>query len=142
MSKEIRKFPTGATRDSDKDKFDYEGFLSPLVLHRYAAYLHKHRVQTDGEMRASDNWQKGMSIGTYMKSHLRHLLDIWLIYRGYLVYKERTDDGEKTHVFSLNHSESIPKSWKLIDIEDALCGDIFNAMGHLFELLKRENGKL
>jgi len=46
---------TGATRDVDNDKYDYEGFLSPIVLHRYAQYMHKHRLQSDGELRDSDN---------------------------------------------------------------------------------------
>ena len=54
----MRTFDTGATRDSDNDKLDYEGFLSPLVLRRYAEYLHKHRKQSDGKIRTSDNWQK------------------------------------------------------------------------------------
>ena len=28
----MRKFETGATRNDDSNKYDYEGFLSPLIL--------------------------------------------------------------------------------------------------------------
>ena len=40
----IRTFETGATRDTELGKLDYEGFLSPTVLKAYAEYLNKHRV--------------------------------------------------------------------------------------------------
>ena len=52
----MRKFDTGATRNNDETRLDYEGFLSPLVLERFAQYIHKNRVQDDGTIRASDNW--------------------------------------------------------------------------------------
>jgi len=107
----IRKFPTGATRDDEDTKLDYEGFLNPIVLKAYAEYMHKHRKQTDGKMRESDNWQKGIPKTAYMKSLWRHLMDMWLEHRGY-----ESRDG----------------------IKDALCGIIFNAMGYFFELLKEE----
>ena len=107
----VRQFETGATRDTDKNKLDYEGFLSPIVLRKYAEYLHKHRIQTDGSYRESDNWQRGIPLDTYMKSGFRHFMDWWLEHRGY---------GSRE------------------DIEDAICGLIFNAMGYLFEILKRE----
>jgi len=110
----IRRFAGGATRDTDLDKLDYEGFFSPIVLQRYAQYLHKHRVQSDGQLRGSDNWQKGISPQVYMKSHIRHLMSIWLIHRGFEAFDEK---GNK------------------IDLEEALCADIFNSMGHLYEIL-------
>ena len=111
----MRKFKSGATRDSDKDKLDLEGFYSPLVVKRFSEYMHKHRIQPDGNYRDSDNWQKGMPKDAYMKSMLRHILDVWLEHRGY-----DSRDG----------------------IEEALCGVIFNAQGYLYELLKsRKYGK-
>ena len=67
-SEVIRTFNTGATRDSDEGKLDFEGFLSPLVIERYAEYLNAHRVQSDGKLRDSDNWQNGMGLSVYMKS--------------------------------------------------------------------------
>lgn len=104
----IRKFETGATRDTSVDKLDFEGFLSPIVLKRYAEYLNEHRVQSDGKLRDSDNWQKGIPLDVYMKSKLRHLMDTWLSHRSY------SD----------------------VDIEVALCAEIFNTMGMLHEILK------
>lgn len=113
MTKEIRKFETGATRDSEENKLDYEAFLSPLVLERYAEYMHRHRQQPDGSLRDGDNWQKGIPKDAYMKSMWRHFMDLWMFHRGH------------------NGRESI---------EEALCAIIFNAMGYLHErLTKREN---
>ena len=111
--KRMRKFDTGATRDSDDNKLDYDGFLSPLVIRRYAEYLHKHRTQVDGKKRDSDNWQKGIPLTTYMKSMWRHFIDLWTMHR--------CDD---------------PGIQSDADKEEALCAVIFNASGYLHELLK------
>ena len=111
-----RQFNTGATRDSENGKYDYEGFLSPLVIKTYARYMNKHRVQSDGQIRDADNWQKGMPLDAYMKSGYRHFMDWWLCHRDFT--------GEA--------SESL---------EDALCALIFNASGYLHELLKADGFK-
>ena len=82
----MRTFDSGATRDIDTGKFDYEGFLSPLVLERYAAYMHRHRKQKDGTMRDSDNWQKLFGEDHYnvcAKSLWRHFFSFWKAHRGY-----------------------------------------------------------
>ena len=105
----IRSFDTGATRDQDTSKLDYEGFLSPLVITRYAEYMHKNRVQADGTLRASDNWQKGIPLDSYMKSGFRHFKDWWDNHRG-LQAREL--------------------------VEDAICALLFNACGYLHETLK------
>lgn len=106
----MRKFESGATRDDDDTKLDYEAFLSPLVLERYAEFLHKNRVQADGGLRSGDNWQRGMSLPVYMKSLARHFMEAWMCHRG--------------------HRRGI---------EDALCGVLFNTMGYLFEVLKTKS---
>lgn len=106
----MREFETGATRDDEDSKFDYEGFLSPLVLQRYAEYMHEHRKQADGKLRDSDNWQKGIPPEAYMKSMWRHFMDVWLCCRG-------------------NDSQGI-------DVEEALCALMFNVQGYLHECLK------
>jgi len=106
----IRTFKSGATRDTDESKADYEGFLSSLVIKRYGEYMTKHRLQPDGKLRDSDNWQKGIPKDTYMKSGWRHFLDWWLEHRGF-----ESREG----------------------IEDALCAILFNAGGYLHELLKK-----
>ncbi len=77
----MRTFETGATRDTEEEKLDYEGFLSPLALEAYARYMHKHRTQADGSLRDSDNWQKGMPLSVYMKSLWRHMVALWTIHR-------------------------------------------------------------
>ena len=79
---EMRKFETGATRNVDDSKFDYEGFLSPIALRAFAEYMHKNRVQADGNLRASDNWQKGIPLDSYMKSMYRHFFSVWENHRG------------------------------------------------------------
>lgn len=56
----MREFRTGATRDNDEGKYDYEGFYHPLVVKRFGQYMDKHRKQADGKLRDSDNWQKGI----------------------------------------------------------------------------------
>jgi len=110
----IRKFSTGATRDTSTNKYDYEGFLSPIVLKRFCEYMHKHRKQSDGSLRDSDNWQKGIPQDAYMKSGYRHFMDWWFEHRGY-----KSQDG----------------------LEEALCALLFNIQGYLYEHLKKNEGK-
>lgn len=110
----IRTFKTGATRDIEDQKLDYEGFLSPMVLKAYAEYMNKHRNQSDGKLRDSDNWQHLFGENHYdvcMKSLTRHFFDLWLFHRG--------SKGRETK-------------------EDALAGIMFNTMAFWFKLLKDE----
>ena len=107
----LRSFPTGASRDTNDGKLDLEGFLSPLVLERYAAYMHTNRKMRDGSFRDSDDWQQGIPKDVYMKSAWRHFLDWWLNHRGH-----RTKDSTAT----------------------VLCALLFNVMGYLHEFLKEE----
>jgi len=75
-----RLFETGATRDTDSAKLDYEGFLAPRVLRLYAAYMQECRLRNippGQEIRSSDNWQKGIPIDAYMKSLIRHVMEAW-----------------------------------------------------------------
>lgn len=104
----MRTFDTGATRDTDEGKLDYEGFLSPLVLKRFAEYMHKNRIQADGNLRPADNWQKGIPQDQYIKSLWRHFMDLWMAHDGWPI---------KDH------------------IEDVACAILFNTMGWLHERL-------
>lgn len=106
---------TGATRDSDQNKNDYEGFLSPIVIEQFGNYMHKHRLQADGQLRDSDNWQKGMPKEWYMKSLWRHFLDVWKIHRGYVVIDPTT--GEE------------------VTMVEALMACLFNIQGYAHEEL-------
>lgn len=115
----VRKFNTGATRSADAGRPDPEGFLSPLVIDAYCQYMGRNRLQPDGTVRDSDNWQKGIPLMTYMKGLWRHMHHAWTRHRGYAV----TD----------------PKAAE--SLEDDLCAVIFNASGYLHELLvKKQEG--
>lgn len=107
----IRVFESGANRNPDTDKLDYEGFLSPLVLQRYAEYMHKNRRLANGDLRDSDNWQKGIPQDSLMKSGFRHFVDWWQNHRG------------------------VPARE---DVEEACCGLLFNVMGYLHNYLKEK----
>lgn len=99
-----RTFASGATRDTDSGKPDYEGYLSPVVIEAYGAYMLKHQHLPDGTVRPSDNWQLGIPKAELMKSMWRHFLSAW---------KKHRLGGDPT--------------------ED-LCGILFNAMGYLHAL--------
>lgn len=108
----MRTFATGATRDIDTDKLDFEGFISPLVTKRFAEYMHQHRKQADGNLRSSDNWQKGIDKEAYAKSLVRHIEDFKLHWDHY-------------------PNEAVDK-----DFESVLCAIMFNVNGMLFETIK------
>ena len=111
----MRDFGTGATRNDDTTKYDYRGFLSMPALRRFAAYMHAHRVQKDGTIRASDNWKKGISREAYVSSLLRHVVDIATLYEGGTA--KNPDTGEP------------------VDLEEALSAAFFNVQGLLHEVL-------
>ena len=113
----MASFETGATRNDDEKKYDPDGFLSPFALESYFAYMHRHRLQHDGKLRASDNWQLGIPMTRYMKSLWRHFFDVWKISRGGTAIDP--DSGEK------------------VDLETALNGVLFNTFGLLHEMAKK-----
>ena len=114
----MRNFDTGATRDTDEGKNDYEGFYSPLVVEAFGNYMTKHRIQADGKLRDSDNWQKGIPKDAYIKSLWRHFLDMWFIHRGY----KRTDK----------------QTGEVLTMKEVLCAILFNVQGYLYEILKEK----
>jgi hypothetical protein len=116
-----RAFETGATRDTDEGKLDFEGFLSPLVIERYAEHMHVARKMPDGTMRNSDNWQLGIPLTVYMKSMWRHFFAVWKLHRG-------------LKVTEVVRGETIVK-----DIETELCALRFNVDGMLHEILKAKS---
>lgn len=108
----IRSFDTGATRDLDASKYDYEAFMSPLVIEAFGRYMHGKRKMADGSLRDGDNWQKGIPRDSYMKSGWRHFMDWWCDHRG-------------------RGSEAF---------EETLCALLFNVQGYLHEYLKSKRG--
>ena len=113
----MRYFETGASRNDNTEKYDFEGFLSPLVIEAYGRYMHKHRKQADGKVRDADNWQKGIPKNVYIKSAWRHFLDLWFLHRGY----ERVDENAIK-----------------ISKKEALMALLFNIMGYAYEELKKK----
>jgi hypothetical protein len=118
-----KQFDTGATRDTDSNKLDYEGFISPLVEKRFAEYMHECRLRNIPEgqsIRSSDNWQKGIPLDSYAKSLVRHVQEFRLIHDGF---------------------EAIDEKGNVMSLENVLCAIRFNVDGYLFELLKGKNGQ-
>jgi hypothetical protein len=110
----IRTFSTGATRDTAEGKPEPWGFSSPLAEKAFCEYMNKHRIQSDGELRDSDNWKKGIPIDAFFHSLSRHILDFRLAWEGY---------------------EDEAQSDDLIEI---LCAVKFNVDGLLHELVKKQ----
>jgi len=108
-----RVFSGGATRDTADGKPDFSGFLSPIVLRRFGAYMLKHQIGPGGTRRDADNWKAGMPQKVYLASLLRHVIDVWGGVGG--------DDLDGPL-----DEESL---------EDALCAVLFNASGLLRERL-------
>lgn len=111
-SGELRTFATGATRDTARDKHEPWGFTSALAEQRFCGYMHRHRMQADGELRDSDNWKKGIPASAYRHSLSRHIQDLRLIFEGYA-----SQAGEA-------------------DLEEVLCAVLFNVQGLLHETVK------
>jgi len=107
----MRRFESGATRNVDASKPDYEGFESPLVEWAFGAFMNQNRIQADGSVRDSDNWQKGIPFDSYAKSMKRHQHDVWLHHRGF---------GELAEE----------------DLLTALCALRFNVNGYIHEVVK------
>ncbi len=110
----LRTFDTGATRDTAEGKLEPWGFTSALVEKAYSEYMHSHRTQTDGTLRDSDNWKKGIPFNEYKKSLSRHVLDLRLIFEGF------------------------PEEAREQDLVRVLCAVKFNVDGLLFEYLKAQ----
>lgn len=110
----IRKFATGATRDSDENKLEPWGFTSPLVEKAFSEYMDDHRKQSDGSLRDSNNWKKGIPLDAYWHSLSRHVLDFRLLW------------------------DQFPEEAAAKDMIEALCAVKFNVDGLLHELLVEE----
>ena len=106
-----RQFATGADRSSDKGKVHFERSLSPLVLQRFSEYCRDHNVPKG---RREDQWQLGFPQESWLDSGWRHFKAWWALHRGY---------------------PEVDETGSPVDIEEALCGLLFNANGYLHQLL-------
>lgn len=120
----MRTFTSGATRDDDVAKPDYTGFLDPAVIQEFGRYMHEHRKQADGSLRAADNWRKGIPRDAFMASMFRHLVEVW-----------DNHDNEKHDAAHYQHYDD----WKRQ--KDALCALMFNVMGYLSQLIRGDVGQ-
>ena len=116
---EQRGFSTGATRSTDAGKIDFEGHISPDVLLVFGEYMHRHRIQRDGNVRDSDNWQKGIPVAAYVKSLIRHTIEFWRMWRGATVIN--------------------PDNQQPFTLDEVLSAILFNVMGIIFEMQRSEN---
>jgi len=114
---QIRKFDTGATRDTLEGKLNFVKTLSPLVMERYVQYIGEHRLQSDGSIRNWDNWKNGIPQEVYLEGEDRHHRAVWKLVQGFPAFD--------------NHGP--------VTLEDSLCGVLFNAIGMLHEILKEKN---
>lgn len=108
----MRNFNTGATRDTDEGKINYNDILPAIVFEAYGKYMDKHRLQADGKLRDSDNWQQGFGenhLDVCAKSMYRHLIDVQKELDGY-----KSRDG----------------------INEALGGLMFNTIAYWYWILK------
>jgi len=109
----MRAFETGATRNIDTSKLDFEGFYTPEVMEAFSVYMNFNRDLPLGGQRDGDNWQKGIPLPAYMKSGWRHFFDWWKYHRG--------------------HESREGLIW-------ALTGLLFNVQGYLHETIKANPG--
>src|SRR5690242_16168813 len=108
-----RVFETGADRSSDAGKPHPNRAWSILVLRRFAKYMYDHNVLAQTSRR-EDQWQLGFPQDSFVESGYRHF-DAWQgLHRGIPTTDEK---GNK------------------VDLEEALCGLLFNVQGYLHQLL-------
>lgn len=107
----MRKFSTGAIRDDDENKINYEKGLSPIVLQCYGEFMRRHNAQVDGGHRDEGNWKKGFTRQSYMESKWRHFMKTWLLHDEFLF-----DPGYDK-------------------ILESLCAEMFNTMGMMHVIL-------
>jgi hypothetical protein len=120
----LRGFTSGATRDTAEGKLDFDGFISAFVMRQYARYMNMNRLQSDGKIRDSDNWQKGIPMPVYIKSKYRHWEEMWYTWK----------------IWQRIGHMNMPRQ-EVIEFVGAICGDLFNTMGFLHEFLK-ENAEV
>ena len=98
---EREKFKTGAQRDRRVGKGRYD-LLSTTAIHRWAQLMERGAIKYD-----ANNWRKGMPLGRFLDSALRHLFQtlsndisedhpaaVMFNISAYMETKERIENGE------------------------------------------------
>lgn len=136
----MRKFISGAIRNEDSSRINYEKGLSPIVLRCYGEFMRRHNKCSDGSYRDEGNWKKGFTKQSYMESKFRHFMETWLLHDGFL------DEDIKDEL-----REELKHEPTAIEIEDryfeklleSLCAEFFNTMGYMHVvLLEQAKAKL
>ena len=110
----MRSFSTGATRDTGEGKLEFDGFIAVELIEQFAKFMNMNRLQSDGKLRNSDNWQKGIPNEVCLKSHYRHFFESWKISRQFIDLEDQT-----FHVDWMNRQD-------YIEFVAALMGQVFN----------------
>jgi hypothetical protein len=121
-SGKVRQFASGATRDTDQGKLNYRGFENPFVTKRFAEFMHRNRKQSDGSLRAADNWQKGITREAYMESLERHFNEAKQMHES---------EAGRNPEFWGEKAETSSEVFL-----DTLCAIVFNAQGMMLEIMK------
>jgi hypothetical protein len=139
----MREFSTGATRNVDEGRIDPEGFMSPTVVRSYSEYMNKNRVQADGTVRSSDNWQKGIPMDAYMKSMFRHFLEVWEMHRGTFSAEQQIENLNALLFNVMGYQHELLKETKAVDeamtqtTAMAPCSTCFYEGDEVLQLIKR-----
>lgn len=130
----MRRFSSGAQRDTGNGKFEYYGFRHPLCEHSFASFMHEHRLMPDGTFRDSNNWWAGWDKDISLKSLARHFEDLTALRAGFCVYKSRVAGSEHTYI--LKKGERPGADWRMVTEEETCNAIRFNADAYKLQLLK------
>lgn len=118
-------FGTGATRSDATAKPDFSGYISPLAMILFGEYMLRHQVQADGELRAANNWKRGMPIERYVSSLSRHIRDF----------------SEAWDKLALDQVAGAEMEMTMVALEEAWGGVQFNVQGFGHEWVKMRDAK-
>lgn len=134
----MRKFETGAIRDTGEGKYEYFGFRHPLIEQSFAKYMYEHSIMPDGSLRDANNWWKGWDKNISLQSMVRHLEDLQAIDAGLVVIEARYKDGSVKKIYNTKPVELDKDvvSYKTINREECCNAIRFNAGAYLLDVMK------
>lgn len=137
----MRKFQSGATRDSNDGKIAYYGFRHPLVEHSFGKYMLGHQIQADGKKREANNWWGTWDEKISIDSLVRHAEELQAIDAGYYVYRVRGFNGESS-IIRETPDKNLEGFGARVSKEDVYNAIRFNAGAGLLKLLKTKDKTL
>lgn len=110
----MRKFETGATRNSDEGRYNPARSIGWRAMAAYANWVEKHATLPDGSKRPTDNWKKGFPLDAIEVSLGRHAMEflaavergdyeaadesamgIWFNCQAYVFEREKAKEAEE-----------------------------------------------